>query len=248
MGGDLVAESRPGAGSAFTLWLPAPAAVRAYVARVGGAEGAGSGARTGAARPALERRRRAPLAAPSQLLSAGAVSDVVQAVTDRLRADPAAEMARERSQAQLEGHWEALLAEVARAVAIYGDGQRDGESSHGTGADAALRPGGESELQQLIAERHGAQRRRLGWTEAALGREYQILREEVERAVRQNAPRGTEHLLDRALAIIRRLLKRAEATSRQGYRTASAVDRSQLEWSGRSLAPGHTTTEEAQRA
>ena len=43
-------------------------------------------------------------------------------------------------------------------------------------------------IQRLISELHGRQRQRLGWTEHALEREHQILREEVDSLVRRHAP------------------------------------------------------------
>ena len=43
-------------------------------------------------------------------------------------------------------------------------------------------------IQRLVAELHGRQRHRIGWTEHALEREYQILREEVDSLVRRHAP------------------------------------------------------------
>ena len=64
------------------------------------------------------------------------------------------------------------------------------------------------EIQRLIAERHGLQRERLGWTEEALRRECEILSEEVERALRHRLGDAGGRI-DEALAVIRRQLDEA---------------------------------------
>jgi hypothetical protein len=66
------------------------------------------------------------------------------------------------------------------------------------------------EIQRLVAERHGAQRARLGWTEAAMRREFMIIREEVEQVVRRSVPTGGPLRMDDALAAVNRFLDQAE--------------------------------------
>jgi hypothetical protein len=58
----------------------------------------------------------------------------------------------------------------------------------------------------LVAERHGAQRARLGWTGDALRREWRILGEEIERAIRRRAKNVDESALDEGLMIIARFI------------------------------------------
>jgi len=62
----------------------------------------------------------------------------------------------------------------------------------------------------LISERHGAQRQRLGWTESALRREFMIVREEVERAIRKASEFGDPLPVDDGVAVFGRFLDQAE--------------------------------------
>ena len=47
-----------------------------------------------------------------------------------------------------------------------------------------------SEIQRVVAQRHGAQRARLGWSGTEVHREFEILREELTSAVRRRMPRS----------------------------------------------------------
>jgi hypothetical protein len=66
------------------------------------------------------------------------------------------------------------------------------------------------EIQRLVAERHGAQRARLGWTEAAMRREFMIIREELERVVRASVPPQGPVREGDAVAIVNRFVDQAE--------------------------------------
>ena len=68
-----------------------------------------------------------------------------------------------------------------------------------------------SAIQRVIAERHGAQRARLGWTEPELRREFVILREEVAAAVRERIGADADARADDALLLLARLVERAES-------------------------------------
>jgi hypothetical protein len=63
-----------------------------------------------------------------------------------------------------------------------------------------------SEIQRLVAERHGSQRARLGWTAEALRREWRILEEEIERAIRRRTQGVEEATIEEGLTIITRLI------------------------------------------
>jgi hypothetical protein len=63
-----------------------------------------------------------------------------------------------------------------------------------------------SEIQRLVAERHGAQRARLGWTADALRREWRILGEEIERSIRRRLPDVDDSALGEGLTIIARFI------------------------------------------
>jgi hypothetical protein len=83
-----------------------------------------------------------------------------------------------------------------------------------------------SAIQRLVAERHGAQRARLGWGEDELRREFAVLREELAAAVRRRAPaqlRGPTADAragdaERALEVIDEFVGVAEAFSLTSFR------------------------------
>ena len=74
------------------------------------------------------------------------------------------------SEAELEDHLATVLVELGRELVSLDEGG---------GEPALLRDG--SDIQRLVAERHGEQRARLGWGADELAREYRVVREEVDR-------------------------------------------------------------------
>lgn len=204
MGGDLTVRNAPGGGAAFTLWLPAASPEPERAGGVGAEAllSASSPRRTptgtrviapwgsGATGAAVERDGTSGD-------GEGALDDaayvVLHALGVRLAAD--AETVSERYVAAL------------RAEAGRGDGQFPGagalpavqlrdHATPGVGllatqlmiigetrgqAPELLGDGGQ--VQRLIDELHGAQRYRLGWTEADVEREGPLLLAEVERAL-----------------------------------------------------------------
>ena len=85
-----------------------------------------------------------------------------------------------------------------------------------------------SVIQRLVAERHGMQRARLGWTEQELIREFSILGEELADAVRRRAPRahvspspeGSAGEAERAIEFLTNAMKVAEGVSLETFRQA----------------------------
>ena len=81
-------------------------------------------------------------------------------------------------------------------------------------------------IQRVVAERHGAQRARLGWTEQELRREFTILREELAAAVRRRAPsqlhgptaEAREGEAERALELLGEFVAVAERSSLASFR------------------------------
>ena len=101
---------------------------------------------------------------------------------DRLRSDPLIPRAQSLPSALLEDHATSFLSDLFQSLVVL---ENAGELDD---ADESELLGDGNKIQRLISELHGRQRRRLGWTEHALEREYQILREEVDSLVRRHAP------------------------------------------------------------
>ena len=192
MNGDLVARSQPGAGATFTLWLPG--------AMDAAALGEGSTAiQTGLDEPTDPRSAsaRAPRRTPASGMPVFAAEtvqmddasyDVLYALAVRLAAESetvaerylaALRMdgrfpgARSLSSVQLRDHVTPFVGLVASQLMIIGETRGEGPELLGDGA----------QVRRVMAELHGAQRYRLGWSEADIEREGQILIAETQRAL-----------------------------------------------------------------
>jgi PAS domain S-box-containing protein len=178
MGGDLIARSRPGSGANFTLWLPSAEAVPA------------------ASTPPLELslRRRTPALGGMSISdhTAPPLDDaaytVLHALGVRLSADAEAIAGRYVNavrddgrfpgadtlpSVQLRDHATPVVGLLASQLMVIGE-------THGA-APELLGDGGQ--MQRVMAELHGAQRYRIGWSEADIERETPLLVAELERAI-----------------------------------------------------------------
>ena len=187
MGGDLTVRSEDGTGSTFSLWLPAD----------DGASGAQHAADTDSSR-LLHARTEGLTEAGAAMLER--VADTVARIVERIRCDSNLAVAAGLADHQIADHLASFLADAATALTIAG----------GDGGRASPLLSDATEIQRLIAERHGRQRAGLGWSEAALRREYMIIREEAEQVVRTVIQASTDCDAADAIALLNRFVDQAE--------------------------------------
>jgi signal transduction histidine kinase len=198
MGGDVTARSEPGRGSAFTLWLPAEAGRPSSPHETVLAE-----TRGGAAPPrGLEGIGRGLL---------DELDGVIDAFAARLCADPRVPRAAGIPEADLIDHTASLVADISQCLLELGRQEGD--------LEGLMRDG--SEIQRLVADLHGAQRARLGWTEEALRREFAVLGAELDAAVRRRA--GPAADAEGAVRLVARFLEHAIEVSVQRLRRTVAA-------------------------
>ncbi|GAC1454074.1 MAG: hypothetical protein PVSMB1_02950 [Gemmatimonadaceae bacterium] len=188
MGGDLTVKSEVGNGSTFTLWLPADTSVTDVEI-----------APTIAGQSVALQREVEGLGGVGRAMLR-TIERTVERIVDRIRTDPNLSVAAGLKFSQLADHMAPLLADVGGALVVMEEAKG---SVSATLADAV-------EIQRLIAERHGAQRQRLGWSESALRREFMIVREELEKVVRSASEFGDPLPVEDGTAVIGRFLDQAE--------------------------------------
>jgi len=197
MGGDLTVQSERGQGSTFTLWLREASAAQ---------------------REAAQWRAESPIAAAriQGLADVGLVllrelPTVVDAFVDRLRAETIVPGAPALRGSQLADHVASHVADIAATLAAIEEARGTPSQLVADGAD----------IQVHVAERHGAQRARLGWSPNALQREWSILRDEVERVIRRRATTLPARAMDEAMIVVDRFLEQSrDASLRALARTA----------------------------
>ncbi|HEV7839763.1 MAG TPA: ATP-binding protein, partial [Gemmatimonadaceae bacterium] len=163
MGGDITVQSSLHAGSTFTLWLRGAAS---------GEEAGSSGDGTVAVEsaPAVDVQEARDLAS-ALMREADAVCD---RYVHRLRSDSGVPDLSAVSEPYVRDHCHTVIAELITAALLIAE-------TKGKASDL-LRDG--AEVQRLLAELHGAQRFRLGWTESEIGTDVDILADEIVAATR----------------------------------------------------------------
>ena len=193
MDGDLTVESQVGAGSAFTLWLPA------YRMPASEAMTYSGDFRS----PSSERRLEVGRALQSR------AAEIVRHLSDRLRKDPEVPLAKGTIQADLEDHIAGYVTDLAQSLTIV---------DAPAGVDrASLQRDGDA-LQYTYSVRHGAQRRRLGWSEASVRREYELLADEIERAVKRSFGKEITDMAEDIVPLVRQLNEAAAERAVEGWR------------------------------
>lgn len=188
MGGDLAVASEVGVGSSFTLCMPADVTVRH------------SEAPTLISGEAVTTQRDVKGFAKVGRALLAAMDDTVHTLVDRVRSDPSLNVAAGLKYSQIADHFPTLLADIAGALVMI-------EELKG---QPSLLLADATEIQRLVSERHGVQRRALGWSESALRREFMIVREEVERVIREASSLEDPLPVDDGMSVIGRFLDQSE--------------------------------------
>ena len=146
------------------------------------------------------------------------VEDLIARYSARLRSDPQIPVAKTLSAPLIEDHAMSFLSDVFQSLVIL----ENAASLKGREESNLLSDG--TTIQRLISELHGRQRHRVGWTETALKREYEILNEEAEKFVRRHAAdESRTGGLDWTLGVVNRLLRHAEDASFAAFTVAAGA-------------------------
>jgi signal transduction histidine kinase len=203
MKGDLTVKSTVGAGSVFTLWLPDA---------------------TIAAKETARWRAESPDTA-ARLLGLGEVGKMLIRELDpllgsfvaRLRDESIADSAHSLRYCQLTDHLSAYVADVATMFAAIEESQ---------GQPSAVVADG-TRIHVLLAECHGVQRSRLGWTSEALHREWTILHEEIESVIQMHVRGVADSAVAEARVVLERMIDQARDASCRALVRALGAEQAQ---------------------
>jgi signal transduction histidine kinase len=207
MGGDVMLDRSGASGAVFTLRLPAgastPVPPRAQVP--------GSPPRGPEGESARSAVGRGLTAAGESLLHQ--VAPTVDEFVRRARADEALGFTDEMTDVDVADHLGTLVIDVANSLAIL---------AGSSGEPSELLSDG-SRIQRLIGELHGAQRQRLGWTEAQVLHEVQLVRDVCLEALGKSLG-DDEQARQAAVSALERLLDERTRACLSGFRSSVGTD------------------------
>jgi len=157
---------------------------------------------------------------------------IAQRYVGALRADGRFPGARALSSVQLRDHATPFVGLIASQLMVIGETRGEAPELLGDGA----------QVQRVMAELHGAQRHRLGWSESDIEREAPLLTAEIERTLREalstagpdsasaegsDAPQSTNEAahdaLQYAVVAARQMLEQGTRTALRSYRFEKAT-------------------------
>ena len=199
MGGDITVQSEVGAGSSFTLWLRAASS---------------DGKSATSEHPAPHERDEPADGDVVKQLASGLLTQVdgiAVRYVQRLRNESGVPDLTGVSEPYIRDHADTLVAEIVRAATLLAE-------TRGRASDL-LRDG--AEIQRLLAELHGAQRYRLGWTEAEIARDVDALSAEIRDTI---SAIGADAAAASFVAdVVGKILEQWKQTSIRGYRFAKSA-------------------------
>lgn len=210
MGGDVTVESTLGVGSVFTLWLPPAddAVARTAAPNVStGTPASHDGMAPGG--------RRAGLVIAGDIMIAQA-REIVHDWMEHLRSSVLPERASQLDDVQLEDHAATMLTDIGLAMRTVGASVSDSAEN--------MRDG--NEILRVIAERHGAQRNRLGWSEEEIDAEVVSLRGVIDAVLLRTMTDQSDEVrrsIPEVQTLLSQLLEQAARVSRRAFRVAAAA-------------------------
>ena len=208
MGGDVTVERGTGTGAVFTLRLPAGAPAPAG-SPVGDAPGAAG--EPASVDPVLRAAAGRSVATAGEMLLRQ-IGATVEEFVRRARADRVLAFTDQMSDVDVADHLGTLVTDVANSMVILG--AAGGEPSE------LLADG--SKIQRVIGELHGAQRQRMGWTEAQLVHEVELVRE-VCVATLERTLAGDRSAATAAASALERLLDERRRACLTGFRGSVGI-------------------------